>query len=150
MAFETVKPMFGNATYYTPQYNFFVDYMYTRIALTNKKNQELARFELDEQATKERGLKDEEIRLRQNITKLQNSLLNREQASISKRRSERKSSAKSDGNHARSAAAQFRERKDIDRRYDESIKVEKDMWLKGQNLLGASKATRAARTFCQA
>ena len=143
MAFETVKPMFGNATYYTPQSNFFVDYMYTRIALTNKKNQELARFELDEQATKERGLKDEEIRLRQNITKLQNSLLNREQASISKRRSERKSSAKSDGNHARSAAAQFRERKDIDRRYDESIKVEKDMWLKGQNLLGASKATMA-------
>lgn len=130
--------MFGNGTFYTPQSNFFVDYMYTRIALTNKKNQELARFELDEQATKERGLKDEEIRLRQNITKLQNNLLNREQASISKRQAMTKKSASGARDQSAAKARQFKLIEEIEDKYKKIEEGEQAKWDKGQ-----SRAARA-------
>jgi hypothetical protein len=135
--------MFGTGTFYTPQSNFFVDYMYTRVALTNKKNQELARFELDEQATKERGLKDEEIRLRQNITKLQNNLLNREQASISKRQAMTKKSSVGARDQSAAKARQFKlieETRDDYRKEEEGAQ---GMWDKGQGLAARADATMA-------
>ena len=133
--------MFGNGTFYTPQSNFFVDYMYTRIALTNKKNQELARFELDEQATKERGLKDEEIRLRQNITKLQNNLLNREQASISKRRAMTKKSASGAKDQSAAKARQFAIQKKTREDYEKEEKGEQKFWDEGQSRSAQAEAT---------
>ena len=98
MAFRTVQPMFGTGTIFTPQSNFFVDYMYARIKLTNQKNRELAQQELAGLSQDSRQLKDEEVRLRQNITNLQRSLLNREQAYISRSyRQERNRSSGSTG-----------------------------------------------------
>jgi hypothetical protein len=145
MAFNTIQPMFGTGTFYTPQSNFFVDYMYTRVALTNKKNQELARFELDEQATKERGLKDEEIRLRQNITKLQNNLLNREQASISKRQAMTKKSASGARDQSAAKARQFKlikETKDTYTKYEEG---EQANWDDGQGRAARAEATMSVQ-----
>ena len=133
--------MFGTGTFYTPQSNFFVDYMYTRIALTNKKNQELAKLEIDAQNRKERGLKDEEVRLRNNITRLQQSLLNREQAYISRTyKRDQQTSAQRTGNDVRGSRAQAAERTRIDTRWDKEINEEKREYDAAQNRLRAAES----------
>ena len=97
MAFKTIAPMFGQGTFYTSQSNFFVDYLYTRISLTNQKNKELAKYQLDSLQRDKRMLKDEEIRLRQNIVKLQGNIMNLEQAGLARSHKEERLIRKSSG-----------------------------------------------------
>ena len=99
MAFRTIQPMHSRQTFthlegQENRPNFFLRYLHDRVRLTDAKYKERAKHELDALAQDERRWKDEEIRLRQNITNLRRSLLNREQAWMSRsHKNERNSSS---------------------------------------------------------
>tara|TARA_R110002012_G_scaffold12735_1_gene56224 strand:- start:14084 stop:16999 length:2916 start_codon:yes stop_codon:yes gene_type:complete len=127
MAFQPVQPMFATGNFYTAKSNFFADYLYTRIKLTDKKNKELMTLELEALSKDQSQLKDEAVRLQTNITNLQRSLLSREQALISKTESERLRgrSSSSSGNYAR-------ERRRIRDEHDKDLAAETSKWEKAQ------------------
>lgn len=94
------QPMFATGNIYTAKSNFFADYLYTRIKLTDQKNKEMMKVELEALSRNQAQLKDEAVRIQTNITNLQRSLLSREQAIISKSEGTGSLSARRAGNSA--------------------------------------------------
>lgn len=111
----TVQPMFATGNLYTAKSNFFADYLYTRIKLTDQKNKEMMKVELEALARNQAQLKDEAVRIQTNITNLQRSLLSREQAIISKSEGTGSLSARRAGNSTT-------ERRRIQANYDADLK----------------------------
>lgn len=98
MAFKTIQPMHSRQTFahlegQEQRPNFFLRYLHDRIRLTDAKRKERAQHELNALSQDERRWKDEEIRLRQNITNLRRSLLNREQAWLSRSHKDERNSS---------------------------------------------------------
>tara|TARA_R100001015_G_scaffold19166_2_gene15395 strand:- start:3895 stop:6735 length:2841 start_codon:yes stop_codon:yes gene_type:complete len=109
------QPMFATGNIYTAKSNFFADYLYTRIKLTDQKNKEMMQVELEALSRNQAQLKDEAVRIQTNITNLQRSLLSREQAIISK-------SEGTGSLSARRAGDSTRERRAIQTRFDADLK----------------------------
>ena len=142
MAFRTVQPMFGTGTIFTPKSNFFVDYLYARVKLTNQKNRELMQAELADVSQQSRQLKDEEVRIRQQIATLQKSLLDREQAWLSRSfASERQRSSQQQASNI----AANRERNKYDTDKERSMTAARNAWNTGQNQMSAASQKFGAK-----
>ena len=81
---NTINSLFGQGIHFTSESNFLRDYLFTRISLTDKTNQQRMELELRNMGGKQRQLLNERQRLLDNIARMTKSVQDTIQANINR------------------------------------------------------------------
>jgi hypothetical protein len=91
---NTINSLFGQGIHFTSESNFLRDYLFTRISLTDKTNQQRMELELRNMGGKQRQLLNERQRLLDNIARMTKSVQDTIQANINRESKEERADRK--------------------------------------------------------
>jgi hypothetical protein len=143
---NTINSLFGQGIHFTPESNFLRDYLFTRISLTDKTNQQRMELELRNMGGKQRQLLNERQRLLDNIARMTKSVQDTIQANINRESKEERADRKARSrdvarNTRRARSARDKAERDQRKAWEKARKA--DSW--GRDHFAANKSSFFSR-----